>query len=174
VLPVCEVVVQEIRAAHLARVRGQGDALDGHRLLLREKIAAGLDILDRRPEVSQEAWELARVVLAISDRTRDACREAIAASAREANLSRARGEGQRAVIVEQARANAEAVTHRVCRSILRSLEGGEWRAHAEVRRSLASDARGYFAPAVERLVVAGQVEVEEISGGVRYRRVEER
>src|SRR5206468_3553318 len=39
-LPVCDEAVDTIRAARLVRLRGEGDALDGHSLLCRLKVAA--------------------------------------------------------------------------------------------------------------------------------------
>ncbi len=72
-LPVWQGAVQAIDSAHLARSRGEGEALDGHILLMREKVAAALSILSRRMEISQEDWELAGIVMEISDQTRAHC-----------------------------------------------------------------------------------------------------
>ena len=55
VLPVCAVAKEAIMAARHDELRGIGSELDGHRLLLREKIAAALDLLNGEAEVSERA-----------------------------------------------------------------------------------------------------------------------
>src|SRR5262249_41245797 len=119
-IPVCQTARDAIVAARQAELRGDGEELDGHRLLLREKLAAALDILAGEAEVSEEGWDLAGVVLEVSDLTRATCLEALSASAREANLARGRRDAERAVLVEEG--VAEAATKRVCGVILRALE----------------------------------------------------
>ena len=59
-----------IDTARVARARGDGDALDGHALLCRLKVAAVLGILEGRGEVNEEDWSLAGVIAAKSERTR--------------------------------------------------------------------------------------------------------
>jgi hypothetical protein len=48
VIDVCDQARAEIDASHLARARGAGDPLDGHRLLCQLKVAAALGLLDGR------------------------------------------------------------------------------------------------------------------------------
>lgn len=62
---------EQIIAAHLARQRGEADALDGHRMLTRCKVAAGLAILHHRSVVSDLDWQLSETVMAVSDSTRE-------------------------------------------------------------------------------------------------------
>ncbi len=169
VLPVCDTARAEVVAARDERRRGRGQPLDGHRLLLRLKVAAALDIMDGRAEVSEEAWELAGVVLAVSDRARGICVAALADRSREANDHRATREGERAVIIDET--IAEAVLRRMSGVVMRRLEDGAWRAHADLRRSIRADTRMYFEEAVERLEAAGLVERGESEHGTRYRRV---
>ena len=57
----------EIRRAAVARARGDSDALDGHALFCREKLAYALAILDRRVEIDSEDWRLAGIVAEVSD-----------------------------------------------------------------------------------------------------------
>jgi hypothetical protein len=59
-----------IDAAHLARSKGDGDALDGHLLLVQEKVAAGLALLCDKLEITEEFWQLADVVMKVSLDTR--------------------------------------------------------------------------------------------------------
>lgn len=166
-LPVCRSAVEEIVAARDERRRGRGEPLDGHRLLLREKIAAALDLLAGRAEVSEEAWRLAGIVLSVSDRARGACIKAISEKADRANSARAEREGERALIVGET--IAEATLRRVSAAVLRRLQDGEWHSHADLRRSIRADARRYFEEAIERLEAAGQLEREDRGTGKRYR-----
>ncbi|WP_019513442.1 MULTISPECIES: hypothetical protein [Mycobacteriaceae] len=84
---------QAIIAAHLARQRGEGDALDGHWMLTRLKVAAVLAIMHHRTVVSEVDWQLSETVMAVSDRTRDwivtEARQAARAKVRERAASRA-------------------------------------------------------------------------------------
>lgn len=50
---------RSIRASHIARQRGDGDALDGHALLIRCKVSALLVIMHLRVEVTE--WGLASI-----------------------------------------------------------------------------------------------------------------
>lgn len=56
--------------AHLARQRGEADALDGHALLSRCKVAALLAIMHQRQTVSQLDWDMSEIVMQISDQSR--------------------------------------------------------------------------------------------------------
>ena len=64
---------------HIARQQGRGDALDGHALFTREKVAAALAVLDHRDAMTIEDWDLAGVVMTMSDRTREAIAAHLAA-----------------------------------------------------------------------------------------------
>lgn len=119
--------------------------------------------------MSAAGWELAGTVLAISDRTRRICQDALTEKVRESNAARGQLEGERAVLVEEQ--VAEAAIKRVCSNVLRALEGRGWRGHAELRKGQTSTDRGYFDAAIERLAGAAQVEVDEAGRGTRYRRV---
>lgn len=65
------IIKDTIIDAHLARQRGEGDALDGHALLTRCKVAANLAILHHRSVVSDLDWELSGTVMQWSNTTRD-------------------------------------------------------------------------------------------------------
>lgn len=84
---------QAVIASHLARQRGEGDALDGHWMLTRLKVAAVLAILHRRTVVSEQDWQLSGTVMAVSDRTRgwivEQARQAARAKVRDRAESRA-------------------------------------------------------------------------------------
>lgn len=78
-------IAETVIAAHLARQRGQADALDGHALLTRCKVAAVLAIMHHRSVVSELDWQLSAEVMAMSDATRDWVLEQ-AAQARRAKI----------------------------------------------------------------------------------------
>jgi hypothetical protein len=69
-MPVYEAAITAVDAAYLAVTRGEGDPLDGHLLLCREKVAASLALLCGEITVSDEFWALAKVVMDVSARTR--------------------------------------------------------------------------------------------------------
>jgi DNA-binding transcriptional ArsR family regulator len=96
----------------------------------------------------------------ISDRTREACLEAVAADAARRNEARGRAEATRAVIVEQA--TADAVAQRVARSIIRILTKSEdWVTRGELNRKIGSDGRRHLDEALGRLLDAGQITAED-------------
>lgn len=162
VLDVCRTAVDEIDAARLAQLRGTTAHLDGHALFARLKVAAALGILDGRPQVRDDDWELAGVVMAVSDRTRREVADALAADAADRNRRRGLADADRAVVTEERVADA-AVT-RTCQAIVRKLTAaGAPVKGSDVRRSLTSRDRPHFDEAVERLIGAGQVEAQEIT-----------
>ncbi|ULP47338.1 hypothetical protein [Mycolicibacter virginiensis] len=89
-------ITETIIAAHLARQRGDGDALDGHAMLVRCKVAALLAIMHHRSVVSEQDWALSEAVMQVSDATRNVVlehdRRAARAKIRERAISRAVGE----------------------------------------------------------------------------------
>src|SRR5699024_9434577 len=95
VLPICDEAVSTIRKARLERVRGNGEALDGHALLTRLKIAAVLGLLDGRAEVIDDDWRIAGRIMVISDRTREAAKAALVRKQKDADLARGRRDGRR-------------------------------------------------------------------------------
>jgi hypothetical protein len=175
-ITVCQTAIDLIRRTHLARIRGgnSSDLLDGHGLLTRLKVAAALGILDGRLTVTDEDWQLAEIIMAVSDHTRARCQAVLAAKTRQQNTTRAEAEGQRQVIA--GRVVEEDAVKRVARLILRKLTH-EWISHAGLRRSLngARD-RQYFDDAIERLLKAGLIDREETENkgpdGLRYQLAE--
>lgn len=82
-------IAETIVQAHLARQRGEADALDGHQMLTRCKVAATLAILHHRIEVSELDWQLSGEVMSVSDATRDWIVEQARQSARAKVRARA-------------------------------------------------------------------------------------
>lgn len=167
-MTVCDTARKLIDAAALARQRGQVDALDGHALLSRLKVAAALGIMQTRWSVTDDDWDLAGTIMGVSDHVRGRVARALASKAREANLARADAEASRAVHVGEK--VADAATKRVCGVVMRKLRAADdWMAGAELRRAVAGRDRAHFTDALDRLIEAGQV----VSDGPKYRAKEE-
>lgn len=156
------------------------DPLDGHRLLCRLKVAAALMWLDRRTdEVSEQDWELAGTVMAVSDATRRSVVAALADKAQASNRARGRADTVRAVAAEEARADMDAERiERIAKSVVSILAdfGGE-ESRSNVRKKLVSRDRSIFEEHVEQeLIESGVIEVIESAGrgskGYRLRLVE--
>lgn len=170
VLPVCQTARTAVDAARLARLRGQPSDLDGHALLAQLKTAAALALLDGHPEVTEEDWQLAGVVSVVSQRTRDHVVANLERTERERNRRRGEAEGDRAVMV--AERVEDAAAQRVARWIVRKIAtAGGVAAHTDLRRNLAGRDGRYFTAAVDRLVDAGQIAIEDIDGGARAYRL---
>jgi Bifunctional DNA primase/polymerase, N-terminal len=175
-LHVCRTAVEAIDAAALARSRGDGDPLDGHRLLCREKAAAALGFLAGHAGITEQDWRLAEIVMNVSDLGRQMCVDAIAAKSSEVNRRQAEAEATRTVIIGD-RVEEEA-TQRVARALLRILSAaGDWVPRGVLRHKLAQRDRARFDEVAERLILAGQIEVERVPGtgqpGDRYKAVGE-
>lgn len=89
-------IAQTIITAHIARQRGQADALDGHRMLTRCKVAAVVAIMHGRSVVSQWDWDRSADVMEVSDQTRDwivtEAKRAARSKVRDRAMARAVGE----------------------------------------------------------------------------------
>lgn len=135
------------------------DALDGHALLARTKIAALLALLDGREiEVNSDDWMLAGIVMEVSDHTRG---EIIAANAQTARVDadrRAERQGRSAAIA--ADAQTEERTVRALRKLRELLADGDEHPEGGLRKKLRHY-REEFPEAVERLIEIGEVERTE-------------
>jgi hypothetical protein len=173
-LLVCQAVWDAVREARRARNRDEGDPLDGHAILTRERIAAALGLLNGHWGITDEDWDLAGQAMAISDATRAGVATALAASARVANSARAHAEADRDEVKEDRQ------DQRVARRLMDILRrGGDWVNGSDLRRRLTSRDRQAFESAITKLTAAGQIESEPIPQdaptsrpGTRYRVVE--
>ncbi|MGE2835461.1 hypothetical protein [Mycobacterium sp. SMC-4] len=147
-----EEIARTVIDAHLARQRGEAEALDGHALLSRLKVAAGLAILHHRSVVSEFDWQLSAKVMAVSDSTRDwivtEAHKAARAKVRERAITRATGEEfYDATRLETVR-----------RSILRMLERDTELTEGDLRRRLGrKEKRELFDQAISLLDSEGLV-----------------
>jgi len=173
-IDVCATARNEIDRARVARLRGDGHALDGHALLARLKTAAVLAIWNGRLNVTDDDWRLAGVIHARSDRTRQQIVDKLAERRRDANRARGEAEAERAVVVADTLQDAAA--KRVARTLVRKLTDGEWVTRSDLRRRVTSRDRRYFDEAMERLIDAGQVEAGNAGNagpdGTVYRRTD--
>jgi hypothetical protein len=157
IMPIPDTAVQAIKQAKRDRRRRRADALDGHALLTRLKVAAALAILDGRTGVSEEDWELAGLVMAVSDASRAMCQAELSAESREKNLKQGAAEAERTIMIDERK--AEDRTKRAARWIKRRLAeaGSDGMPRTPLRTSLAADLRGDFDPAVDALITSGDV-----------------
>lgn len=165
-----------IVAAHLARIRGQGEALDGHALLTRLKVAVALAILEGKYDVDDEDWQLSEVVMAVSDRTRAECERVLAEDSRAQNQQQALAEAARTIVIEEhVAAAAIGRVSGVIKRVLARSDGG-WRTGAELRRAVAGRDRPHVDASLSALVLAGEVEEDKVryknQTGTRYRLAE--
>ena len=145
-------ITAAIISAHLARQRGEADALDGHAMLTRCKVAAALAIMHQRSVVSERDWQLSEVVMAVSGRTRswlvEQARLAAQAKVRDRATTRAAGDE----FYDASRLET------VKRSILRMLERDGEQAGGDLRRRLGKrEKRELFDQAIHLLENAGLV-----------------
>jgi hypothetical protein len=170
-IPVCQTAIDAIRQGQRDRNAGKVDALDGHALLTRERIAAALGLLNGYYGITDEDWGLAGTAMAVSDATRARIVATLEEKKREANRVRGEAEGDRHIII--AEKISDAAIKRACRGILRYLIGKDWVASGEIRRHLDSSLRKDYDTAAGMLVDTGQIEPEQIEyqgqAGQRYR-----
>lgn len=180
-LPVCDRARKEIDDAQLARLQGHHgtedapDVLDGHLLLAQLKVAAALAILEERADVIDEDWSLAGTIIAKSTATRSRIQQAMDAKRKQVNAARGKDEAERQLIV--AETMEDRAMDRAVRGVKRRLKSGQWIGHSELRKSLDAKIRQHFDTAVNRLIDAQALEVEQVEyrgqPGFRYRLVEE-
>ncbi|WP_409431420.1 hypothetical protein ACJEIK_09875 [Mycobacterium sp. SMC-16] len=155
---------QTLVSAHLARQRGEGDALDGHALLTRCKVAALLAIMHGRLTVSQWDWDQSATVMAVSEQTRTE----LVAYEEQARLEHARREGEKRAVIGAAQDDAMLLSTKS--SIVGFLGEGE-QSGGDLKRRLGSSTgrRKWFDSAVAELAAEGVIEAVSVPGGNRYR-----
>lgn len=149
IMQVCDAAWDAIDGAQIARLRGEGDALDGHALFSRLKVAAALALLDGRGGVAEEDWDLAGIVMRVSNRTRQACGDALRDAAAKVNEARAEARAEAAVVTAD---HAEVVALGKTKDRILAKVTADWVGAALVRKNLSTKLRPYFDQAVEELV----------------------
>ncbi|GAB5895890.1 hypothetical protein OKHIL_16970 [Mycolicibacterium mageritense] len=158
-------IAQTVIAAHIARQRGEADALDGHALLTRCKVAAVLAVMHHRMVVSDLDWQLSETVMALSNQTR----EWIVTEAKRAERAKVRERAQARAAGEDFYDASRLET--VKRSLLRMLERDGEQAGGDLRRRLGKrEKRELFDQAIALLEGDGLVSVRAGEhNSVRYR-----
>ncbi|WP_139047389.1 bifunctional DNA primase/polymerase [Rhodococcus erythropolis] len=159
-LEIPECVKEEVRSQRRRVLRGHRDAnpLDGHAQMTRLKVAVGLMVLNGRyDKVSDSDWELAGVVMEVSNRTRREVEQAIAAEAHQSNLARGRAEAHR----DEAKAEVftQGTLARVADRIVKKLSAVGEMERGKVKAFLARD-KEFLDEAAELLELRGEVEME--------------
>ncbi|MEC4842646.1 hypothetical protein R2360_25520 [Mycobacteroides chelonae] len=137
-----------IRSERVKAARGDTAALDGHALFCREKFAYALAVLDGRPVMSIEDWELSGIAARVSDAVRQWVIDQLAVSEVEeaSHKGRMAGVAREASDAEQAYQKGQRVA-RVARVLLDKMPGTE----GALRKRLASRDRAVLDVALATL-----------------------
>lgn len=157
---VCDQAKEEVDRAQYLTARGEGNPLDGHSLLTRLKVSTALAFLNSHSNVTDEDWELAGMVMRVSDAYRQKCIDTIAGKTKLANKARAEAEAERALHIEAKVASDK--VQRVMRLVLRHLENDPM-TRRTLYNKMSSSVKEYFDEALERLTGDGLVIAETIS-----------
>lgn len=174
---VCTSARRTIVRAHVARQRGDGEALDGHALLTRLKVAAALAMLTndqpaRQCTVTEEDWELSGIVMAVSDRTRAGVQRHLAELAREQNEKQAYAKARESIVITETVENAALAR---AAKWVGSKIGEEWVTLRSLTQAMKSTIRPQLGVVLDRMLAVGEIEVEEYEpptgpAALRYRR----
>lgn len=170
-MDVCQVARDTIVNNRRAQLRGSTDALDGHSLLTRLKVAAALALLDGQRGVRESDWELASIVMAVSDETRGQVQSVLAAEGVAASEHAAKREARKAVVIDETRERAQ--LRRVAQGIKRRLTDNGWQSLNSIRHAIAGRDRDLFEDALAALLEVGEVEASKDDAKPRYRVVSE-
>ncbi|MFF2485273.1 hypothetical protein ACFVSU_02670 [Microbacterium sp. NPDC058062] len=165
-ITVCDSAWNIIDRARVARLRGDGDALDGHALFSRLKLAAALAILDGRGDVTDDDWRMGGAVMDVSDRTRAWCREAIRQQSIDTNRARAEARAESNVTAAD---HAEIVAINRAKDRIVSKLGTDWVGGASLRKSLTQSLRAHFEAALDELAEEQVIEISRDQSGTRAR-----
>lgn len=155
VLSIPDAATTAIVTARRAVLREEADAdpLAAHALLTRLKVAAGLMALDGRSEITDEDWNLAGVLMKVSDRTRERCQRALADTARRANTARALATAEREEIT------SERKLQRARATVLRKIDTRGQQTKNQLRMAMKADLRDYLDAAISELLDACEITV---------------
>ena len=159
-------VVEVIQQEQRAKLRGEipeAQALDAHATLARLKVAVGLMWMNGRTDkVTEEDWDLAGVVMAVSTATRMDVQLALSTNQRRTDQARGRSDAVREIAKADALdAVVEAKIARVAERIREKLRAKNGQARAQLKRKFGPDKK-HVDPALERLIAVGDVKLEPI------------
>ena len=156
----------EIREARHRFHRGEMDDLSGHSMLTMLKVAAGFMWLDGRTDkITDEDCELARTVMAISDRTRKHTLVALEKMTKQADAARGKSDGRRelakaGLLADERRADVERVIKRVLPRLAAADE--KTMSGAELRKTMRDVSRELFDETMAALADEGRIVATEI------------
>ncbi len=160
-LTVPNLVADQIATARELQGQGLCDALDGHAMFAREKVAYALAVLDGRTTMNDTDWMLSEFVADVSSMTREWVSVEVAAAL--AGEAARRGDLQAVTGI----ARHEGTTYRIQRRVNRftqrltkHLAQKQPMTENELRRLLAADERTWFAQTLQAAVAADLVAVD--------------
>ncbi|MGO2111929.1 MAG: hypothetical protein ACTH31_09970 [Pseudoclavibacter sp.] len=148
-------VTKEIRANRIRVLNGSGETLNGHLMLTRLKVAAGLAILNGRTDIELDDWDLAGMVIDHSNSTRAFCVRAI----RDIELEDAQRKGENRAHADHAASTRTAklsAVERIANNIAARLEDGQTWTRGELARAQAGRDRAYVDESLGVLVREGR------------------
>lgn len=169
-LPIPEPAREAIRAAALAANTPIGapteiDALDGHAVLNRLKVAALLAQLDQRNKVTDDDWSLSGVVMRVSDDTRQRVEQAVRSSEERADAGHAIRQGRSTAIAREEEHSS--AVRRAQERVLNWLTPDRGQvAVGSMKRSITKSSKEYVEEAVDLLVEAGLLKDHGDAAGV--------
>lgn len=155
-------IATTVIGAHLARQRGEADALDGHAMLTRLKVAALIAIMHRQSVVGEREWRLSEAAMTKSDETREWLLTEATRMDREKNRARAITQATREEYF------TDRMHDRAKAALLRRLEKVDEESAGKLRGQLKANLREHFGSAIAELVSEGAVLEIPTERGTRY------
>lgn len=147
------------------------EALNGHALLTRLKVAALLGFLERRAEVTDDDWELAGLIMTQSEQTRAKCQGKMRQKHEQTAVARGKARAAQAVAeTEEAAKIEEQKIERLVGKIVKKLQTSP--AETMTRGKLnawAGRDRKFLDQALEQAQERGLIAAEQGSNAVHYR-----
>lgn len=162
-LTIPPIVEETLLTEHVKRARGEGDALDGHALFVREKTAMALAIVDGRQDMNEQDWELSGLVMAKSAETRGYIDTTLQDVNYRQNTETGRAQGQVRVALDDTVLESKIRT--VGLRLVANLREHGPETYSAARVRIWSKNRDYFDDAVRVQVAAGIV-ISDTSEGV--------
>jgi hypothetical protein len=168
VFEVCEAARSDILDNRYSQQRGSTDAIDGHTMLCRLKVAAALGVLDGRLSVTDDDWRLSQTVMAVSSQTRDSVQASLTRTREAADTARGRSDGRRQSVAEETLWVAK--VSRVSQRLLTILEAGK-APEGTLTNKVTSRDREAVPEALEALEKTKRLSRTEQDGHVYWERV---
>ena len=163
-------VVEFIRASRRDDLRSGDATLGAHSVLTREKVAAAFMVLDgRRDKVSSEDWDLAGVVMEVSERTRAEVAAALAERERESAQARGRSDAVRNRAAQDETTRADIVRAQVEAAIGRHLSVAGELSKRDLRKKQKLERREVFDSVFNDMKKAGDFSHRTEGKSVLYR-----